>query len=210
MPVQLYSLDTPNGHKVAVALEELGLEYVPHTVNILKGDQFKPEFLALNPNGKIPAIVDEEGIDGKPITVFESGAILIYLADKTGKLLPKDPAERYETLAWLMWQMGGLGPMLGQFGHFTRFANEKVPYAIERYTTEAKRLLRVLDERLQKKGPYIMGEEYTIADIAAWPWVNGVRSNEALGVGELKAVPAWLDLIGKRPAVQKGITVTPF
>src|SRR5258708_21894640 len=167
--IDLYTWGTPNGRKVSIMLEETGLPYRVHKVDISKNEQFKPEFLALNPNSKIPAIVDQEGPGGKPLPLFESGAILIYLAEKTGKLLPTDPAARYTVLQWLMFQMGGVGPMFGQVHHFLRAAPEPVPYAIERYGKETRRLYGVLDVQLGKAA-YLAGE-YSIADIATYPWV---------------------------------------
>ncbi len=205
MTIELYSWATPNGHKVHIMLEELGLAYNVHPINIGAGDQFDPEFLKISPNNKMPAIVDPEGPDGKPISIFESGAILIYLAEKHGKLLANDPRRRYLTLQWLMWQMGGLGPMLGQAHHFRNYAPERIDYAYDRYTNEANRLYRVLDKRLGE-APYLAGEDYSIADIAAWPWT---RYPERQGVerDELPNFKRWFDTIAERPAVQKGVTV---
>jgi len=209
-PIQLYSMATPNGKKLGIALEELELKYDAHLVNISKGDQFKPWFLAINPNNKIPALVDREGIDGTEIKIFESGAILIYLAEKTGKLLAKSGKERYQTLEWLMWQMGGVGPMFGQFGHFFAQAKEDVPYAKERYLTEVKRLLQVLDTQLSNH-TYISGEEYTIADIATWPWIDSLITNHKHRIDKTyEKVEAWHAKIKERPAVQRGIKVCGF
>jgi GST-like protein len=212
-PIQLYSLATPNGQKVSVALEELGLPYETHVINIMKGDQFTDEFKKVNPNSKIPAIVDPDGPGGKELALFESGAILLYLAEKTGKLLPADPAAKWETVSWLMFQMGGVGPMFGQFGHFSKYAPEKVPYAIERYTKEVKRLLSVLETRLTGK-QFIMGDDYTIADIAIFPWVNGLsafyKGDEALGLADFKNVNDWLTRCMDRPASKTGMKVAPF
>ena len=203
--IEVYSWATPNGHKVHIMLEECGLRYRAHGVDIGAGDQFKPEFLAISPNNKIPAIVDPDGPDGKPISIFESGAILLYLAGKTGKFLGKTDRERYNTLQWLMFQMGGIGPMLGQCHHFRNYAPEKIEYAINRYTNEAKRLYGVLDRQLAKT-PYVAGKNYTIADIAIWPWM---RNWKGQGV-ELDAVPnvkRWFADIEARPAVQRGVKV---
>jgi GST-like protein len=212
-PIQLYSLATPNGQKVSVALDELGLPYETHVINISKGDQFTDEFKRINPNSKIPAIVDPDGPGGKELALFESGAILLYLAEKTGKLLPADPAAKWETVSWLMFQMGGVGPMFGQFGHFTKYAPEKVPYAIERYTKEAKRLLSVLEARLTGR-QYIMGDDYTIADIATFPWVNGLsafyKGDETLGLADYTNVQEWLTRCMDRPASKTGMHVAPF
>ncbi|KAL3675451.1 hypothetical protein R1sor_025399 [Riccia sorocarpa] len=213
--IELYSLATPNGIKVSVALEEMGLEYNPHTINIGKGDQFKPEFIAVNPNSKIPAITDPNGPDGKPIQVFESGAILIYLAEKTGKFLPTDPRLRYETIQWLFFQMAGVGPMFGQFGHFYKYAGEKCkdPYPVERYSTEAKRLLGVLEKRLEGR-QFLVGDQYTIADIATFPWVRcletGYNAAEYLGLSNLPNVVAWRARCEERPATARGLTVCAF
>ncbi|MGH7052503.1 MAG: glutathione binding-like protein [Stellaceae bacterium] len=203
--IELWTWPTPNGHKVHIALEELGLPCKIVPVNIGAGEQFKPEFLALNPNHRIPAIVDSEGPGGKPFQLFESGAILIYLAEKAGRLIPKDSAARYTCLEWLMFQMGGVGPMFGQWNHFAAYAVEKIPYAIERYTNEVKRLHRVLEHRL-KDSPYLAGEEYSIADIATFPWV---REPERRGIdlAEYPGVKRWHDRIAARPAVQRGIAI---
>ena len=210
--LQLYSLPTPNGVKVSIMLEEIGLPYEVHLVDFNKDDQKTPEFLSLNPNGKIPAILDPNGPGGKPLGLFESGAILVYLADKAGKLVPKDPAGRYETLQWLMFQMGGIGPMFGQVGFFHKFAGkdyeDKRPR--DRYVAEAKRLLAVLDLRLEGRD-WIMGNEYTIADIATFPWVRNLVG--FYGAGELVEfdrftnVKRVLDAFVKRPAVERGLTI---
>ena len=203
--IDVHSWPTPNGHKVHIMLEECGLPYAVHAVDIGAGAQFAPDFLAISPNNKIPAIVDPDGPDGEPIALFESGAILIYLAGKTGRFLPRSVRGRYEALQWLMFQMGGVGPMFGQCHHFRQFAPEKVPYAIDRYTAEAKRLYGVMDRRLATND-YIAGKEYTIADISIWPWV---RSWEKQGVdlAEFPNVRAWFEALGNRPAVQRGIQV---
>jgi len=203
--IDLYTFGTPNGHKASIMLEEVELPYNVHAIHIGKGDQHKPEFLAINPNGKIPAIVDSDGPGGAPITVFESGAILIYLAEKTGKLLSSAPAKRYETLQWLMFQMGGLGPMLGQLNHFVKFAPEQVPYAIERYSKEGDRLMGVLNLRLA--GRDYLVDDYSIADVASYAWV---KSRQAMGnFDAFPHVNAWLDRVGARPAVQRGLQVPP-
>ena len=210
--IQLYSLPTPNGVKVSIALEELGLPYEPHLVSFEKNDQLSPEFLSLNPNNKIPAIIDPDGPGGKPLALFESGAILVYLADKTGKLMTRAPATRYETLQWVMFQMGGIGPMFGQVGFFVKFAGkdfeDKRPR--DRYVGEAKRLLAVLDKRLEGRA-WIIGDEYTIADIATFPWVRNLVG--FYGAGELvefhkyAGVQRALDAFVARPAVQRGLTI---
>ncbi len=211
--IQLYSLPTPNGVKVSIALEELGLPYEPHLISFGTNDQKSPEFVSLNPNGRIPAIIDPNGPDGKPIGLFESGAILVYLAEKTGKLMPSDAAMRYETLEWVFFQMAGIGPMFGQFGHFFKFAAEKVAnnsYPVERYCDEAKRLLGVLENRLQGR-EWIMGDEYTIADITTFPWVRGVDvfygGREVLEFESFPSVMAWLERALARPASQRGLSI---
>ncbi|MBB6482859.1 glutathione binding-like protein [Rhizobium lusitanum] len=211
--IQLYSLPTPNGVKVSIALEELGLPYEPHLVSFGTNDQKSPEFLSLNPNGRIPAIIDPNGPGAKPLGLFESGAILVYLAEKTGKLIPSDAAARYETLEWVFFQMAGVGPMFGQFGHFFKFAADKVAnnsYPVERYRDEAKRLLSILESRLQGR-EWIMGDEYTIADITTFPWVRGVDvfygGREVLEFESFPAVMAWLDRALARPASQRGLNI---
>lgn len=203
--IDLYSWPTPNGHKIHIMLEECGLPYRVHPVNISANEQFKPEFLAISPNNKIPAMVDNEGPDGKPMSVFESGAMLLYLAGKTGRFLGKTDRARYETLQWLMFQMGGLGPMLGQAHHFRFYAPEKVPYAIERYTQEAKRLYGVLDKRLSQSR-YLAGRDYTIADMAVFPWLR-TWERQGVQMSDYPAVQKWFDAIAARPAVQRGIQV---
>jgi len=203
--IDVYSWPTPNGQKVHIMLEECGLPYAVHAVDIGAGEQFAPEFLAISPNNKIPAIVDPDGPDGRPMALFESGAILLYLAGKTGRLLPQSVRGRYETLQWLMFQMGGLGPMLGQANHFRNAAPEKLPYAIDRYTKEAARLYGVLDARLARHD-YVGGREYTIADIAVWPWLRSWR-NQGVELSDYPNVAAWAEAIGNRPAVQRGIEV---
>ena len=200
--IELYTWSTPNGRKVSIMLEELGLPYNVHPVNIGKDDQFKPEFIAINPNSKIPAIVDPDGPDGGPISMMESGAILIYLADKTGKLVPQSKGRRYVALQWLMFQMGGVGPMFGQVHHFLRAAKEAVPYAIERYTKETRRLYGVLDARL--KDHEYLADEYSIADIATYPWVARYEWHKTR-LDEFPDVKRWYDAISARPAVQKGL-----
>ena len=202
--IDLYTWSTPNGRKVSIMLEELGLTYRVHKIDISKGDQFKSEFVAINPNSKIPAIVDGEGPGGKPLPLFESGAILIYLAEKTGKLLSKDPATRYLALEWLMFQMGGVGPMFGQVHHFLRAAPEPVPYAIERYSKETRRLYGVLDARLGKEA-YLAGE-YSIADIATFPWVARHEWHK-VALADFPSVERWYREIGARPAVARGMAV---
>jgi GST-like protein len=203
--LEVWTWPTPNGHKVHIALEELGLSYKVVPVDIGAGAQFKPEFLKITPNHRIPAIVDDEG-PGGTFTLFESAAILIYLCEKCGgQLIPKDPAGRYRCLEWLMFQMGGVGPMFGQWNHFAAYATEKIPYAIERYTNEVKRLHRVLDHRLEEC-PYLAGEEYGIADIATFPWVRGPE-RRGIDFADYPAVRRWHDAIAARPAVQRGLAV---
>jgi GST-like protein len=202
--IDLYTWSTPNGRKVSIMLEELGLPYNVHPINIGKDDQFTKEFIAINPNSKIPAIVDPEGPDGKPISLMESGAILIYLADKTGKLMPANKRDAYVALQWLMFQMGGVGPMFGQVHHFLRAAKEPVPYAIERYTKETRRLYGVLNERL-KDHEYLAGE-YSIADIATYPWVARYEWHKAR-LEDFPDVKRWYAAMSERPAVQKGMAV---
>lgn len=210
--IQLYSLATPNGRKVSIALEEMGVPYDAHIINIREGDQFKPEFVKLNPNSKIPVIVDPDGPDGEPITIMESGAILWYLAEKTGKFLPKTPREKIEAMQWLFFQMAGIGPMFGQFGHFYKYGKEKCdhPYPLERYTDEAKRLLGVLDKHLEGKN-YMIGDEYTIVDMATFPWVGcldwGYNAREHLELDKFKNVMAWHERCSLRPAAEKGAKV---
>lgn len=203
--IDVYSWPTPNGHKVHIMLEETGLKYRVHGVNIRAGDQFKPEFLRISPSNRIPAIVDPKGPNRKPLSLFESGTILLYLASKTGKLLPVDLHERWTCVQWLMWQMGGVGPMFGQANHFRRYAKEKIQYAIDRYTNEANRLTRVLDKRLGE-ARYAAGNEYTIADIAIFPWMRGAE-NRGVNIQEYPHVKRWFDEINARPAVQRGVKV---
>ena len=203
--IQVYSWATPNGHKVHVMLEECGLAYRAIPVNIGAGDQFKPEFLKISPNNKIPAIVDPDGPDGEPISVFESGAILLYLAAKTGRFLPADLRGKYRMLEWLMFQMGSVGPMLGQAHHFRLYAPEKLTYAIDRYSNEAKRLYGVIDKRLGQSR-YIAADEYTIADIAIFPWLRSWK-NQGIELDDYPSLKAWFDGIAARPAVQRGVEV---
>jgi GST-like protein len=200
--IDLYTWGTPNGYKISIALEELALPYKVVPVNIGKGEQFAPEFLKISPNNRIPAIVDHEGPGGKPISLFESGAILLYLAEKTGKLIPAEAAGRYLTIQWLMFQMGGVGPMLGQAGHFRNYAPEQVPYAIDRYTNEGKRLYGVLDRRLAE-AEYLAGE-YSIADIATFPWLRLPQSH-GIDITQFPHVARWREAIARRPAVERGL-----
>jgi GST-like protein len=203
--IKVYSWATPNGHKVHIMLEECALVYRAIPVDIGAGDQFKPEFLAISPNNKIPAMVDPQGPDGGPISLFESGAILLYLAGKTGRFLPEDTSARYEVLQWLMFQVGGLGPMLGQAHHFRIYAPEKLPYAIQRYTQEAQRLYGVLDRRLAR-ARYIGGAHYSIADIAVYPWLRSWK-NQGIAWADFPHLKGWFDEVGARPAVQRGVQV---
>ena len=208
--LQLYSTNSPNGVKVSIMLEETGLPYEPHFVDIGKNETWGPEFLSLNPNGKIPAIIDPDGPGGKPLALFESGAILIYLAEKTGRFIPTDAAARYETIQWLMWQMGGLGPMFGQVGFFHKFAGREIgdKRPLQRYVAESKRLLGVLDGRLEGRD-WVMGEPYTIADISMLGWVRNLSgfygARERVEFDTLNSVPAWLERGLARPAVQRGL-----
>jgi len=210
--IQLFSLNTPNGIKVAVGLEELGLPYEPHLVRIGQGEQFTPEFVSISPNSKIPAILDLNGPGEKPLALMESGAILIYLAEKAGRLIPSDPARRYQCLQWLFFQVGHIGPMFGQFGHFFKYAKDKCkdPYPVERYTNESKRLLGVLDRQLSDR-EYLV-EDYSIADIATFPWVRGLsasyQADEVIRIDEFPHVEAWLARCTARPAFQRGKDVT--
>jgi GST-like protein len=206
--ITLYTWATPNGRKVSIMLEELGLAYEVKPVNIGKDEQFAPEFLRISPNNKIPAIVDHDA-EGGPLSVFESGAILVYLAEKTGKLLAPSGAARYKALEWTFWQMGGLGPMLGQLGFFVMRSKDKPPEAIERFTTETARLLGVMDKRLSET-EYLAGDDYSIADIACYAWTLGASAmRQALPAawGERPAIDRWLKTIGERPAVQRGMAV---
>jgi GST-like protein len=203
--IDVYSWATPNGHKVHIMLEECGLPYRVHGVNIGTGEQFTPEFLAISPNNKIPALVDPDGPDGRPISLFESGAILLYLAAKTGRLLPADVRGKYEVLQWLMFQMGGVGPMLGQTHHFRIYAPEKLPYAIDRYTNEAQRLYGVMDTRLARS-KYLGGPDYSIADIAVFPWLRSWK-NQGIDWNDYPHLKGWFDEIAARPAVKRGVEV---
>ncbi|MGE0497051.1 MAG: glutathione binding-like protein [Ramlibacter sp.] len=203
--IDVYSWATPNGHKVHIMLEECGLPWRAIPVNIATGDQFKPEFLAISPNNKIPAMVDPQGPDGKPISLFESGAILLYLAAKTGKFLPEGDRNRYEVLQWLMFQMGGVGPMLGQAHHFRLYAPEKIPYAIDRYSNEAKRLYGVIDKQLSRH-PFLAGKRYSIADIATFPWLRSWQ-NQGIVLSDYPHLEKWFHQIAERPAVQRGVKV---
>ena len=203
--IEVYSWPTPNGHKVHIMLEECGLAYRAHPVDIGAGDQFKPEFLAISPNNKIPAITDPEGPDGQPISLFESGAIPLYLACKTGRFLPTDVRGKYEALQWLMFQIGGVGPMLGQAHHFRIYAPEKIPYAVERYTNEAQRLYGVMNKRLAKSR-YIGGAEYGVADIAIFPWLRSWK-NQGIAWNDFPHLKGWFDEIAARPAVMRGVEV---
>ncbi len=203
--IDLYSWATPNGHKVHIMLEECGLPYRVHPINIGAGDQFTPEFLKISPNNKIPAIVDTQGPDGQPISLFESGAILLYLAAKTGKFLPRTDLQKFEMLQWLMFQMGGVGPMLGQAHHFRIYAPQKIDYAIQRYTNEAKRLYGVMDKQLASH-KFIAGNHYTIADIAIFPWLRSWQ-NQGIDWADYPHLKQWFDTIAARPAVQRGVQV---
>jgi len=203
--IDVYSSATPNGHKVHIMLEECGLPYRVHYINIGAGDQFKPEFLAISPNNKIPAIVDQEGPDGRPFSLFESGAILVYLASKVGRFLGNTDREKFTTLQWLMFQMGGVGPMLGQNHHFRIYAPEKIEYAINRYTNEARRLYGVIDKQVAKEG-YLAGPEYTIADIATFPWLRSWQ-NQGIDWADFPNAKRWFDELAERPAVKRGVEV---
>ena len=203
--IEAYSWPTPNGHKVHVMLEECALPYKAIAVDIGSGDQFRSDFLAISPNNKIPAIVDPDGPDGQPISLFESGAILLYLAAKTGRFLPQSTRGKYEVLQWLMFQMGSVGPMLGQAHHFRIYAPEKIPYAVDRYSNEARRLYGVMNKRLAKS-KYLGGPEYSIADIAVFPWLRSWK-NQGIDWDDHPHLKGWFDEIGARPAVQRGVEV---
>lgn len=205
MTIEVWSWPTPNGHKVHIALEELALPYTVVPVNIGAGEQFTPEFLAITPNHRIPALVDPDGPGGQRIALFESGAILIYLAEKAGRLIPADPAARLACLQWLMFQMGGVGPMFGQYGHFHTYAPEKLPYAMDRYAKEVKRLHRVLEKRLSQ-AEYLAGADYSIADIATFPWIR-LPERRGVDLSEFPAVKRWHDAITARPATLRGVEV---
>lgn len=210
--LQLYSLPTPNGVKASIMLEEIGLPYEVHLVDIMKNETWTPDYLSLNPNGKIPAILDPDGPGGQPFALWESGAILVYLADKTGKLIPTDPAARYETLQWVFWQMAAVGPMFGQVGFFHKFAGkdyeDKRPR--DRYVAESRRLLGVLEDRLKDRA-FIMGDDFTIADISLIGWVRNLvtfyEAGDLVDYGALKAVPAWVERCLARPAVERGLNI---
>jgi len=210
--LQLYSSPTPNGVKVSIMLEEIGLPYEPHYVDLGKDETWTPEFLSLNPNGKIPAILDPDGPGGKPLGLFESGAILLYLAEKTGKLLPQDPARRYEAIQWVFFQMAAIGPMFGQVGFFHKFAGRDIAdkRPLERYANESRRLLGVLDKRLSGRD-WIMGADYTIADVATLGWVRNLvgfyGAGDLVGYADFKQVAAWLERGLARPAVQRGLAI---
>lgn len=203
--IDVYSTATPNGHKVHIMLEECGLPYRIHHIDIGAGDQFKPEFLAISPNNKIPAIVDSNGPDGTPMSLFESGAILVYLASKTGRFLGNNDREKFTTLQWLMFQMGGVGPMLGQAHHFRIYAPEKIEYAVNRYTNEAKRLYGVIDRQLEENA-YLAGDEYTIADIATFPWTRSWK-NQGIDWNDFPHAKRWFDEMSERDAVKRGVEV---
>lgn len=202
--IDLYTWSTPNGRKVSIMLEELGLPYSVHVIDIGKGEQFAPGFVAISPNGKIPAIVDHEGPGGKPYPLFESGAILLYLAEKAGRLIPTDLAQRFEVIQWLMFQMGGVGPMFGQTHHFLRAAPEPVPYAIERYSKETRRLYGVLDRHLGDRE--WLGTEYSVADIATFPWTARHEWHK-VDLADFPNVKRWYERIAARPAVERGMKV---
>lgn len=203
--IELHTWSTPNGRKISIALEELGLPYTVHAVDITRGEQHDPAFVALNPNAKIPVLVDEEGPGNEPITIIESGAILMYLAGKTGRLLPVDLRQRLEAIQWLMFQMGSVGPMLGQVHHFLRFAPELIPYAIERYSKEATRIYGVLDTRLADR-EWLAGPEYSIADIATYPWLAR-HDWQGIDLKRFPSVLRWFEAMSARPAVQRGMEV---
>lgn len=203
--IDLYYWGTPNGHKITIALEEMGLEYQLFPINISEDDQFQPDFLKISPNNKIPAIVDQNGPQGEPISVFESGAILQYLDRKTGLFYPSDEQQRVEVEQWLMWQMGGLGPMLGQNHHFNRFAKEKIPYAIDRYVNESKRLYGVLEKQLIGQD-YVAGE-YSIADMAIFPWLRRYEWQD-IALDDFPNVQAYMQRMNDRPAVQRALAIT--
>jgi len=210
--LQLYSAPTPNGVKVSIMLEEIGLPYEPHYIDIGKDESWTPEYLALNPNGKIPAILDPDGPDGKPFGLFESGAILLYLAEKTGKLLPADAALRYETIQWVFFQMAAIGPIFGQVGFFHKFAGREIAdkRPLERYATESRRLIGVLETRLAGR-PWIMGDDYSIADVASLGWVRNLigfyEARDLVGFDDFPTVAKWLERGLARPAVQRGLTI---
>lgn len=205
--IDLYYWPTPNGHKASIMLEEVGLDYQVKPVNILKGDQFDPDFIAISPNNRMPVIVDHDGPGGDAYPVFESGAILMYLAEKTGQFWPADTAERYRVIQWLMFQMGNVGPLFGQCGHFLGYAPEKIPYAIERYHGETVKLYGVMDKRLADTA-YLAGEDYSLADIATYPWCMPViRDLHQIDIDQFPHVKRWIESIAARPAVQRGVAL---
>lgn len=203
--IDLYTWTTPNGHKLHIMLEETGLEYIAHPVDIGAGEQFEPEFLAISPNNKIPAMVDQDGPGGEPLAMFESGAMLIYLADKTGRFLPRETRARMGVLQWLMFQMASVGPMLGQAHHFIKYAPETLSYAVDRYRNEANRLYGVMDRRLGESA-YLAGEDYSIADIATFPWLRSA-SKQGVDMNQYPNVQRWFETVNGRPAVQRGLQV---
>jgi GST-like protein len=203
-PIELYYWPTPNGFKISILLEELGLPYNTHFIHIGKGEQFQPDFLKISPNNRIPAIIDPEGPDGKPISIFESAAIMMYLADKFGRFFGRNPRERVAVTEWLEWQMGGVGPMFGQYGHFKNAAPEKIPYALTRYSNEVHRLYRVLNGRLE--GREYVADDYSIADMALLGWVRNWTSRE-VNNSEFPNVEAWVNRVEARPAVQRGLAL---
>ncbi|MEO6269842.1 MAG: glutathione S-transferase N-terminal domain-containing protein [Lautropia sp.] len=203
--IELHTWPTPNGHKIHIMLEECGLPYAVNAVDIGVGDQFDPDFLAISPNNRIPALLDPDGPDGKPISLFESGAILLYLAGKTGRFLPASTRGRYKVMEWLMWQMGGFGPMLGQAHHFRIYAPEKIDYAVSRYTREAGRLYGVLDRQLAGH-PFVAGADYSIADMAIFPWTRSWK-NQGIEIADFPHVARWREVIDARPAVERGVQV---
>jgi GST-like protein len=201
--IDLHTWATPNGYKVSILLEELGVPYQVHGVDIGRGEQFEPAFLAMSPNNRIPAIVDTEGPDGRPYSLFESGAILLYLSEKHGRFWPQSHPQKWDTVQWVMWQMAGVGPMFGQAHHFRNYAPEKLPYAIDRYTNEAGRLYRIMDKRLSGS-EWLAGPDYTIADIATWPWTRSI-TDQGHSFDEYPNVKRWWDAIEARPAARRGI-----
>ncbi len=204
--IDLYTWPTPNGHKIHIMLEECNLPYAIHAVDIGRGEQFEDSFLAISPSNRIPAIVDQDGPEGRPMSLFESGAILIYLAGKTGRFLPKIDRERFRMLEWVMWQVGSFGPMLGQAHHFRIYTPEKIPYAYDRYTNEANRLYRVLDKQLNKTRAFVSGRQYTIADMAIFPWCRSY-ANQGVEMDDYPAVQRWFEAINNRPAVKRALSV---
>lgn len=203
--IDLYTWPTPNGHKIHIMLEEANLPYAIHPVDIGRGEQFDPGFLTISPNNRIPAIVDQNGPDDRPLSLFESGAILVYLAGKSGRFLPKTDRERFKMLEWVMWQVGGFGPMLGQAHHFRMFAPDKIPYAYDRYTNEANRLYRILNKQLEKTRAFVSGRQYTIADMAVFPWCRSF-ANQGVDMASYPAVQRWFDAINGRPAVKRALS----